>query len=116
MELICSDLDVPLSQEMTITFYRILQEAITNSLRHSDAKEILVIIEQKKDILLLSIRDDGSITSDQKIKPGFGLTGISERIQLLNGTLAYRIREPHGFQLDFSFPIRQTEPERSMRT
>ncbi|ATF13910.1 sensor histidine kinase [Brevibacillus brevis X23] len=116
MELICSDLDIPLSQEMTITFYRILQEAITNSLRHSDAKEILVIIEQKKDILLLSIRDDGSITSDQKIKPGFGLTGISERIQLLNGTLAYRIREPHGFQLDFSFPISQTESERSMRT
>ncbi|MGG1661200.1 sensor histidine kinase [Brevibacillus sp. NRS-1366] len=117
MELISSDLDIPLSQELTITFYRILQEAVTNSLRHSDAKEIQVVIEQKEQSLLLSIRDDGSISSKTKIKPGFGLTGIAERIKQLNGTLNYFVREPHGFQLDIKIPLQPSEiVERSMRS
>jgi signal transduction histidine kinase len=104
MELISSDLDIPLSQEATITFYRILQEALTNSLRHSDAKHIQVIVEQNDDSIFLSIRDDGHITNQETIKPGFGLTGIEERIKKLKGNLTYFVREPHGFQIDVAIP------------
>lgn len=117
MKLISSDLEIPLSQELTITLYRILQEAVTNSLRHSDPKEIQVVIEQQGNSLFFSIWDDGSISSHTKIKPGFGLTGIMERIQQLNGTLHYFVREPHGFQLDVKIPMHPTEiVERSMRS
>ncbi|MGG4495732.1 histidine kinase [Brevibacillus reuszeri] len=116
MELISSDQEVHLSQEMTITFYRILQEAVTNSLRHSNAKEIQVVIEKRNESLFLSVRDDGNIARGTTIKPGFGLNGISERIRQLNGSLAYFVREPHGFQLDVVIPLEQSERvERSMR-
>lgn len=108
MELISSDLDIPLSQEATITFYRILQEALTNSLRHSDAKHIQVIVEQNDDSIFLSIRDDGHITNQETIKPGFGLTGIEERIKKLKGNLTYFVREPHGFQIDVAIPYEKT--------
>ncbi|WP_412847820.1 sensor histidine kinase [Brevibacillus sp. 179-C9.3 HS] len=105
IELISPDPDLPLSQHMTITLYRILQEAITNSLRHSDATEIFITIEKKQNIIFLSIWDNGNITNHKKIIPGFGLSGMSERAKQLNGTLTYSVREPHGFQIDMSFPL-----------
>lgn len=105
MELIADELHLQLSQEITFAFYRILQEAVTNVLRHSDAKQIQVLIEHNNDTVHLSIRDDGCITPSTKITPGFGLTGIQERIQKLNGRLTYFVREPHGFQIDVTIPI-----------
>lgn len=106
MELTCPDPDIPLSQHMTIALYRILQEAVTNALRHSDATEIFISIEEKQKTIFLTIQDNGSITSHQQIKPGFGLTGIAERIKQLNGTFSYSIRQPQGFQINVSFPLR----------
>jgi len=115
MELFCDDLDILPSQEVTITFYRILQEAITNSLRHSDAKKIEVVIELLGDNIYFSIRDDGSITDSASIKPGFGLNGIRERLQKINGRLHYFVREPHGFQLNVEIPLAQYTQEGSIR-
>ncbi|ATF11283.1 sensor histidine kinase [Brevibacillus porteri] len=105
MHLISPNPDIPLSQQMTITLYRILQEAITNSIRHSNATEIFISIEKKQNFLFLSIWDNGNITNHHQIKLGFGLTGIAEQTKQLNGDLSYSIREPHGFQIDISFPL-----------
>lgn len=115
MELICDNLDIMPSQEITITFYRILQEAITNSLRHSDAKKIEVVVEERGTSIFFSIRDDGSITDGSTIKPGFGLNGIRERLQKINGRLHYFVREPHGFQLDVEIPQFTYTQEGSIR-
>ncbi|MBY0083964.1 sensor histidine kinase [Brevibacillus sp. M2.1A] len=105
MQLISPNPDIPLSQQMTITLYRILQEAITNSIRHSDATEIFITIEKKQNYLFLAIWDNGSMTNHHQIKLGAGLTGIAEQTKQLNGDLSYSIREPHGFQIDISFPL-----------
>ncbi|QRG70637.1 sensor histidine kinase [Brevibacillus choshinensis] len=115
MELVSDDLDITLSQEATITFYRILQEAVTNSLRHSDAKKIEVALEHRGNTIFFSIRDDGSITKEKAVKPGFGLNGISERLQKLNGRLRYFVRDPHGFQIDVEIPLTPFTQEGSMR-
>lgn len=115
MKLVSEDLDITLSQEATITFYRILQEAITNSLRHSDAKEIEVVLEHRGNTIFFSIRDDGSITKEKAIKPGFGLNGISERLQKLNGRLRYFVRDPHGFQIDVEIPLTPFTQEGGIR-
>lgn len=105
VELTANDLDIPLTQEMTITFYRILQEAVTNTLRHSDATYFHVTIVKEQDSILLSIQDNGKITKDNPLNPGFGLTGIQERVEALHGTLSYFIRDPHGFQIDVKIPL-----------
>lgn len=106
VEIITEESEVPLPQQITISLYRILQEAITNTLRHSDAKHLQVIVEMREQDIRLCVKDDGSITRDNKIRPGFGLTGIQERIEMLNGTLSYFIREPHGFQLEVTIPTK----------
>ncbi|MFD2371493.1 sensor histidine kinase [Brevibacillus sp. GCM10020057] len=114
-EMNCDNLSTTPSQEIIITFYRILQEAITNSLRHSDAKKIEVVVEERGRSIFFSIRDDGSITDSSTIKPGFGLNGIRERLQKLNGRLRYFVREPHGFQLDVEIPQSTYTHEGSVR-
>lgn len=106
VEIITEELEVPLPQQITISLYRILQEAITNTLRHSDAKHLQVIVEMRNHDIRLCVMDDGSITAENEIRPGFGLTGIQERIEMLNGTLSYFIREPHGFQLEVTIPTK----------
>lgn len=105
MNLISNNLESTLSQEVTVTVYRILQEAITNTLRHSDAKTIDVHVETKPESISISIRDDGSITPDKAIQPGFGLNGIRERLQKWNGKFHYFVRDPHGFQIDVEIPL-----------
>jgi signal transduction histidine kinase len=109
MELQADELDIPLSREIAISLYRVLQEAITNTLRHSDASHLKIIVKEQSGSIHLSIQDDGSITRKNKIKPGFGLMGMQERIDTLNGTLTYFIREPHGFQMNVSIPIENHE-------
>ncbi len=74
------------------------------------------MIEQRGNSLFFSIQDDGNITPEDHIQPGFGLTGIAERIKQLNGSLSYFAKEPHGFRLDVTLPIEHLEKEGSMRT
>jgi len=109
VDITTNELDTPLPQQITISLYRILQEAITNTLRHSDAKHLQVNVKMLDHAIHLCVMDDGSISRDKEVRPGFGLTGIQERIETLNGTLSYFIREPHGFQLEVTIPTNNRE-------
>ncbi|MFT6732898.1 MAG: two-component system sensor histidine kinase DesK [Polaribacter sp.] len=60
-----------------------IQEAITNSLKHSHAKQFFITISKNKKNLLVLMKDDGS--SENPLTIGHGLTGIAERIQILGG-------------------------------
>lgn len=74
------------------TAYRVAQECLTNSLRHSAAREIVLRIERRTGIenaLLVRVEDDGggdAATVAQSA--GFGLTGIRERVTALGGSLS----------------------------
>lgn len=105
VEMVADDAEIPLTQEIAITFYRILQEAVTNTLRHSDATWFCVSVFKEQDAIKLIIQDNGKITKESSFTPGFGLTGMTERVQSLRGTLSYFIREPHGFQIEVTIPI-----------
>ncbi|WP_255298264.1 sensor histidine kinase [Brevibacillus dissolubilis] len=105
------DEEIYLPNEIMIVLYRTLQEAITNALRHSEATQLDVTMVQNDDGVSLSIRDNGKITPKDPITPGFGLTGLHERITKLHGTLDYRARQPHGFQIDATIPYQFTSTE-----
>jgi signal transduction histidine kinase len=69
--------------------YRIVQEALHNCSRHSNATTIRVRVEQKAGMLLLSIQDDGK-GFDVSQSKGLGLLGIEERVAQLGGTFHVR--------------------------
>jgi signal transduction histidine kinase len=65
--------------------YRIVQEALHNCSRHSNATTVRVRVQQKAGVLLLSIQDDGK-GFDVSQSKGLGLLGIEERVAQLGGT------------------------------
>jgi signal transduction histidine kinase len=74
------------------TAYRVAQECLTNALRHSAAREINLRIERRsgeENALLIRVEDDGGGDAERIAQsPGFGLTGIRERVTAAGGSLS----------------------------
>jgi len=85
--------------------YRIVQEGLTNAVRHGHASQVWIDISRENAILRLEIRDNGCGCAD--IADGFGLTHMKERVLLLGGTVAFDGRD--GFSIDARIPIRWGE-------
>ncbi|MET4149046.1 MULTISPECIES: histidine kinase [unclassified Bradyrhizobium] len=84
------------------TVYRVVQEGVTNVLRHADASTMDVAARIEGNSVLIEIADDGRSTPD--IKFGRGLTGMSERVRALHGNLQFA-REDEQTIVRCSLPI-----------
>jgi signal transduction histidine kinase len=73
------------------TIYRIVQEALTNVARHSNASRVEIRLRPRTEEVLLEIRDDGrGVTDDEITDPlSLGLVGIRERADLVGGTVQF---------------------------
>ena len=103
-----------LAQDEEVTVYRIVQEGMTNAIRHGKATQINLIIDRKDRNLRVRIFDNG--VGMQGKKTGFGLNYMKERVELLKGTLRYGNREDgsRGFFLEAEIPVRGVNPEAEM--
>ncbi len=78
----------PIDDTLSTALYRIGQEAVTNSLRHSDATTITVLLEADSEGIVLTVTDNGSGFDTNAVKnDGFGIEGMKERANLLGGRL-----------------------------
>jgi signal transduction histidine kinase len=94
-------------REAATTLYRIVQEALTNIIKHSNASNVNVsLIRNSKDIVL-TISDDGMGISKEKIKKttSFGLVGIQERALGFGGVFEIEGEQGVGTTLTVSIPI-----------
>ncbi len=82
--------------------YRIVQECITNSIRHGKADKIYIHISREFNLLNILIKDNGTGCKD--IKKGFGLHHMEERLDMLHGSLCYNGTD--GFTVEAKIPIR----------
>ena len=87
------------------TIYRIVQECMTNSVRHGHASHIYISFGKDQDSLILIIEDDGKGCVD--IQEGFGLHHMKERIALLNGNVRFYGRD--GFEVLVELPLRKED-------
>jgi signal transduction histidine kinase len=84
---ISGDLDDP-GPALEATVYRLAQEAVTNAVRHArQARRIEVTVTADPGHVHLTVTDDGEPRTGDRPTPGFGLTGMRERVSLLGGTL-----------------------------
>jgi signal transduction histidine kinase len=94
------NIDGVLPKDAEINFYRIVQECLSNVLKHAHAAQASIQIRNTKDLLTLTVRDDGRGFAQESEEigsiGGFGLTGISERAQLLGGRAVIRSAPGHG--------------------
>jgi len=107
------DIDGLFEKEAEIHVYRIVQEAITNVVKHSGATEATVVIKKRDALVSLSIRDNGrgfdpAKPSSRANDLGYGLTGIAERVRILKGTLAIEAQPGLGTDLTIEVPYQVT--------
>ncbi len=96
---------VPLPRAIDLSAYRIVQEALTNALKHARARHADVTLRYAPDELRIEVRDDGSGDSAQSNGPGYGLVGIRERVKIYGGEMTAGAAASGGFVLDARLPL-----------
>ncbi len=105
------------AQDEEDTLYRVIQEGMTNAVRHGHATEIRIRLTRQDELLTIDIRDNG-MGPDGEVTEGFGLRHMRERLELLGGSLTCGSRAEleeeggtRGFYILVSLPIRKKEEE-----
>ena len=99
----------PLPRGVDLSAYRILQEGLTNALKHARATGADVTVRYRPDELQLEVRDNGhgSATSDGL---GHGLVGIRERVKIYGGEMSAGTATGGGFVLSTRLPLGSDRP------
>ncbi len=84
-----------LNEVQALTIYRIVQEFLSNSLRHGKASKINIYMHYNEEELILTLKDNGQGVG--KLEKGLGLTNIWERVEELNGQIEYNSNIGQGF-------------------
>ena len=96
--------DLPTS----VHLYRIAQEAVSNAIKHGDAKNIVVRLETRDGGLLLRVSDDGiGLPADYQERKGMGLKIMSYRAELIGGRMAFAKRHPNGTEVSCLVPVNE---------
>ena len=95
----------PLPEAVELCAYRIVQESLTNVLRHSAAHCVLVEIDYRPDALGVSVLDDGVGDSAATTGGGAGLKGMHERVALVGGGLDAGARAAGGWGVTATLPL-----------
>jgi signal transduction histidine kinase len=97
-----ADAEVPPAVELTA--YRIVQEALTNAVRHAGAASVRVALRREPDLLRVEVSDDGrGLPADPP--PGMGLRGMRERAESLGGRLTLAARAGGGTRVEAELPL-----------
>ena len=102
-----SDLPNPLSPDISLGLFRVLQEALHNSVKHSGARRFEVRLWGSSDEVDLTIKDSG-VGFDREVartSRGLGLTSMEERLKLLNGALSIESQPQHGTAIHARVPL-----------
>jgi signal transduction histidine kinase len=100
---------VPLPRAVDLSAYRIVQEGLTNSLKHAEASAADVVVRYGVQDLELEVRDNGvgSASSDGL---GHGLVGIHERVKIYGGEMSAGPGQDGGFVLKVTLPFEAHRP------
>ncbi len=102
-----------LSRQVEAIIFRVVQEALTNIVKHARAKNASVRLHFRKSVITVDITDDGrgfdveeAMSSKDGLR-GFGLIGMKERTKLLSGTLDISSHPGRGTKIEIKIPLNQ---------
>jgi signal transduction histidine kinase len=100
--------DIQISDHCATALFRILQESLSNILRHAQATRVQVVLRVERDWIWMSVGDNGvGLDQEGRLKPGsFGLVGIEERINILGGTFDIHSHPGTGTTIRVAIPMR----------
>jgi signal transduction histidine kinase len=94
--------------ELEEAIYRIVQEALTNAVKHANAQRVWIEVREANASVTIVVGDDGQGFDPGVAATGFGLVGMRERTMLAQGTLEVRSADGTGTVLEVSLPVRET--------
>jgi signal transduction histidine kinase len=106
----------PLPQSVAIACFRVIQEAVTNIMRHSNATTVSASLRQHEGDLLLIVRDNGVGFVVQRALDkaasgkSMGLIGMQERLRFLNGSISIESAPGHGTEIRVRIPSSHLSP------
>ncbi|MGC9220592.1 MAG: GAF domain-containing protein [Solirubrobacteraceae bacterium] len=111
-----AELDIPtpgdgiplLEAELSTTIYRLVQEALTNIVKHAHATTCLVVVRADEDLVKVQVTDDGQGYDTSSRGGGFGLAGMRERVYLADGTIDFHSSE-HGTTVSARLPVKHLD-------
>ncbi|MFW6598323.1 sensor histidine kinase [Propionibacteriaceae bacterium Y2011] len=112
VEVSTSDDPWQLDDECEVVLYRIVQESLTNVVRHARAEHVTITLAAETDRIRIVVTDDGSTTAASTDK-GYGLATLSDRVSEVGGTFAAGSLTGGGFRVTATLPAevgRVTEP------
>lgn len=90
-----------------VSVFRLVQESVSNALKHGKSKDIWVKTEWLRDIMNINIKDNGQGFNQNEVKDkSFGLIGMRERIDLLKGDMTITSTPGNGTIIHFRIPLR----------
>jgi len=96
-----------LPEEVETALYRIVQESLTNVVKHAQARNVSVLLALKSGAVKAMIEDDGrGFDPAERAAEGFGLVGMRERLGLLGGRLEVESSEGAGTTIAAEVPLR----------
>ncbi|MEV4891771.1 sensor histidine kinase [Nonomuraea sp. NPDC055795] len=99
--------ETPVPAGIELAAYRLVQEGLTNSLRHAGpGAEAVVTVRHEPRELDVRVADDGRGAAGVAARPGHGLVGIRERVALYGGILSIGPRPGGGFEVRARFPLK----------
>jgi signal transduction histidine kinase len=93
--------------ELETAIYRIVQEALTNATKHGGARRAVVEIHEDGETVHVLVRDDGAGFDPSADTSGFGVLGMRERVELLDGTLEIDSSPGAGTTVRAALPVRR---------
>ena len=101
------DLPGPLPPDISLCLFRVLQEALHNSAKHSGVRHVEVALWGTPDEIHLAVSDSGAGFDSKAAKEsrGLGLTSMEERLKLLNGTLSIESQPKRGTTVHARVPL-----------
>lgn len=98
-------LSIPFTNAQSITLYRVLQEALTNAMKHGASREVEVTLRQTSTGALQFLVNN-KVSTSIPVVLGFGLTNMKARVEELGGELRI-LRTEEYFQIEGSFPVKE---------
>ena len=98
-----------LSPALELSAYRIVQEALTNTLRHAGAEHATVTLRFDPDAVTVEVLDDGSAPPSTNGGNGRGLIGMRERVATFGGRLEAGPDAAGGFRVTARLPLSSAE-------
>ena len=109
--LIIEEVPEDIDKKLQLCLFRVVQEALTNAIKHAQASELEIRLTKQPGYLHLLCRDNGCGFDPARVRRGLGLTGMQERVSALAGEMEIHSSSGKGVALEVKLPLSRDEKD-----